>query len=629
MKCGTLVTTVWLALVVALAGVARAATIRVPLDYPTIQQAVDAAADGDTIEVAPGTYLVTQILIQNKSLTVRGEDRETTIIDGQQTAELPLPGTLRISNPSGPVVVDGFTIREAGTGILGDAALVVPVALQHPVTIRNCHLIGLSNGEDSGVWVYDTTTGGTITVENCEFESMHIAILLERPIGGGTIINNDIHGLVPTPGDPLYEAVGIFAFTYGAVDGDISSLIAVNSNTFSDYAGTCITFGGGYPGETMRKFTNVEAKNNIVNAIGAGPERRHEGIVLTNYGTTPDEAAQGGVDNAVICGNMITGTGGTDSRGIRIWGPCNNPTITGTVITNLYRGIAVEEKYVGAGFATGVVAHSNSIVGNTVGIDNGSPTSTLDAENNWWNAVDGPGPPGGIGSGDPVSTMVDFTPWLTHPAGEVTVSLQLEGIVPAPRTRNIEFVVSALGDVPFVIQTKSVAFANGLGTTTLLVPAGCATWTCLSAKDAQHTLYGTVTLVDTGGMQYVANLTGANKLLGGDLNNDNVCDVWDYGIMVSQYGAPPPPTGFNADIDLDGRVWKADLRLLYSHYLNRGNPPCGTNYASLPTPVSRITVTQLAALVGLANARKADMDRNGIINTTDVRIYYLRNACVR
>jgi hypothetical protein len=62
---------------------AHAATFAVPTDaYPTIQSAIDAAADGDEVVVAPGTYQV-NLFISNKSITLRSEaGRAATILDG-------------------------------------------------------------------------------------------------------------------------------------------------------------------------------------------------------------------------------------------------------------------------------------------------------------------------------------------------------------------------------------------------------------------------------------------------------------------------------------------------------------------------------------------------------------------
>ena len=56
------------------------ATIKVPDDYPTIQEAIDAAGPGDTIQVAAGTYY--ERVTVNKTVTLMGEDPLTTIIDG-------------------------------------------------------------------------------------------------------------------------------------------------------------------------------------------------------------------------------------------------------------------------------------------------------------------------------------------------------------------------------------------------------------------------------------------------------------------------------------------------------------------------------------------------------------------
>ena len=56
-------------------------TISVPDDQPTIQKAVDAAKPGDLIMVAAGTYKEA-VDVETDRLTIRGADRNTTILDG-------------------------------------------------------------------------------------------------------------------------------------------------------------------------------------------------------------------------------------------------------------------------------------------------------------------------------------------------------------------------------------------------------------------------------------------------------------------------------------------------------------------------------------------------------------------
>lgn len=57
-------------------------TIRVPADQPTIQRAVDAADPGDLVLVARGVY-AEGVLVRTPFLTIRGEDRNETILDGE------------------------------------------------------------------------------------------------------------------------------------------------------------------------------------------------------------------------------------------------------------------------------------------------------------------------------------------------------------------------------------------------------------------------------------------------------------------------------------------------------------------------------------------------------------------
>ena len=57
--------------------------ILIPNEYPTIQEGINASINGDTLLVSAGTYYET-INYNGKNIVIMGEDRETTIINGNQ-----------------------------------------------------------------------------------------------------------------------------------------------------------------------------------------------------------------------------------------------------------------------------------------------------------------------------------------------------------------------------------------------------------------------------------------------------------------------------------------------------------------------------------------------------------------
>lgn len=81
--------------------------IVVPDDYVTIQEAINKASDGDTIFVKSGTYVET--LVVNRSISLLGEDRYSTIIDGNYT---PVRNVVEVTTSN--VKISGFTIQKSG-----------------------------------------------------------------------------------------------------------------------------------------------------------------------------------------------------------------------------------------------------------------------------------------------------------------------------------------------------------------------------------------------------------------------------------------------------------------------------------------------------------------------------------
>jgi parallel beta-helix repeat protein len=75
-------------------------------NYTTIQEAIDAASDGDTVFVYAGTY--NENVVIDKSIALMGQSRANTTIDGQDTGNV-------VTVKANSVTVSGFTIQDGGS----------------------------------------------------------------------------------------------------------------------------------------------------------------------------------------------------------------------------------------------------------------------------------------------------------------------------------------------------------------------------------------------------------------------------------------------------------------------------------------------------------------------------------
>jgi parallel beta-helix repeat protein len=157
--------------------------VRVPGDYPTIQEAINHASLGDTVQVTSGTYHET--LFINQSLTLVGEDKTNTIIIGS--------GNTVVQANLTSVNITGFTI-EGGS---------------HGITLEKCNSSIIKdnkiiNSTSRGIWIH-YSDGNTVSDNTVSGSTWHYGIVLcgnssQNIITGNTIKDNAI-GLAMTGGD--------------------------------------------------------------------------------------------------------------------------------------------------------------------------------------------------------------------------------------------------------------------------------------------------------------------------------------------------------------------------------------------------------------------------------------------
>jgi parallel beta-helix repeat protein len=365
---------------------ARAATCTTTLAAnDDIQAAINAANPGDVICLSSGTYSPTATIAVNKSVTLQGPqagvdprpsecttripgDPSEAIVDGSEAG---LTRIFRIT--ASDVILDGLEVRN-GSGDMIDSpnnADISGVALRYNI-IRDA--LG-----DEGIQLRDCA--------NCVIEFNHIFDIAQDGINlccgsdGGVIQSNEVHDNSSENGAIyIYEATNTTIQCNLIYDVHNKDGIKLGDKGGDDEASTGGSIRYNVVHDTSGDGITVLMSDTLVDGNEVYNSSSSDGAIYV--------ARQ--VANITIVDNNVhdnTLTGG-DAGGITIGTEPDAATIT---------------------------VNNNNIADNSPNGVTNRATAQLDATGNWWNAVNGPGGVG-PGSGDDVSTNVDFSGWLTQRA---------------------------------------------------------------------------------------------------------------------------------------------------------------------------------------------------------------------
>lgn len=409
-------------------------------DYKSLKTAID---DGQCslIEVRDGTYTEGPQIAIGRDLTIVGESRAATII-----------------KPS------------ANTGTSGNA--------------RGWFLI----------------TSGDVDISNMTFDGTGFNVFEAfRHFGSGTFDNVAFANIL----HPGYAGLAVAARGLGPVNiynstfnniGRISAFYrsdlgsstgSVSGNTFTgkgtgDHLDYAIEAGGG---------AHIVVAGNSVSGnrgVAASDGSTSAAVLVTTYygsGTTADIHSNTFTDNTV---GVAIGYDSADTSAA---------TMADNTISNNDVGIQLTAD----GAATASSAHRNTITGNTTGVE-ALTAGPFDAACNWWGDASGPGG-SGPGTGDPVTTGVTVSPFLTTSAldgtcgaGPVFAGAPADMEVEAPDAGGVvvNYTAPTASDVPDGAVAVTCDPISGS-----LFPIGVNTVTCTASDSDGNVSTDTFTVTVT------------------------------------------------------------------------------------------------------------------------------------
>lgn len=278
------------------------------------------------------------------------------------------------------VVLDGLEVK-SGSGDLIDSEDTIPTA----GTILRHNIIHHSSG-DEGVQLRSVTNA--VIEYNYVYNTVGDGINLCCGSTGGTIQFNEVHD-ISSPDAAIY----VYDLT-----PNTNIAVTIQCNLVYDiHNNDGIKLGSKNGGDAADTGGSI-LHNLVYNTVQDGITVYASGVLVDGNEVYNSTSENGAIYVAYSVSDVTIKNNYVHDNTLKTfkWG---NPG--GIMVGTAVNAATVQVNY-------------NNITGNSPNGVTNKATASLNAEHNWWGAADGPSSVG-PGSGDSVSTNVDFNSWLTGP----------------------------------------------------------------------------------------------------------------------------------------------------------------------------------------------------------------------
>ena len=436
-----------------------------------------------------------------------------------------------------------------------------------------------------------------------------VALCASSSFGFGT------PGVLSVNALPLNSSAGTLTSREFTVDVNIAGMIgAVGAQATVAFDPAVVSFVSAAAGTdfTTLIYSSTATANKVVFATGIDPSASAAGIAAGNVAklTFRTVAPSCSDLDAIVLSTSALTTRITDSNGVALaFTQADNVSITSLAPFTLAAVPANVAVAADAGTVAGALV---SLVAPTAADSCGTPL-TVTATRSDSALLAAYYPPN-------LTTTVTYT--ATDAAGNtdsknVTVAvanyqlldaaISLNGSITGSSTRSVRVIAGST-------QLVNVGMTNGSGIASNVQVPIAASYPCITAKDAGHSLSNTGAS-SVVGVEYAASIA----LDQGDSNDDNLVDILDFGIYVGKFGVAVAGGSSNFNDDL--AVTSGDFGFISLNFADTGIV-CGAFTGGAPR--TAVSVKELRRS-GMGELAGADFNRDGMLDVNDV-VYYMQNG---